>query len=58
MEETSSRFVSLDGSFEVLLHNQTKPTLQDVAFFTEFLQAKGETRSETAEIPPTELNKL
>ena len=33
-------------------------TKRDVASLTAFLQTKGETRSEMAEIPPVELNEL
>ena len=63
----SSRFASLEGSIETFIEeqeNQTtmKKTKRDVAFITEFLQTKGETRIETAEIEtaeilPAELNK-
>ena len=35
-----------------------KKTKRDVALLTEFLQTKGEARSEIAEIPPAELNEL
>ena len=56
----SSRFVSLEGSIEIFIEEQenqitVKKTKQDVALFTEFLQTKGEARSE---IPPAELNEL
>ena len=59
----SSRFASLEGSIETFIEEQenqntVKKTKRDVAFLTEFLQTKGETRSETAEIPPAELNEL
>ena len=36
--------------------NTVKKTKRDVAFITEFLQTKGETRLEIAEILPAELN--
>ena len=59
----SSRFASLEGSTEMFVEEQenqntAKKTKRDVAFLTEFLQRKGETRSETTEIPPAELNEL
>ena len=59
----SSRFASLEGSIETFIEEQenqntVKKTKRDVALFTEFLQTKGEARSEIAEIPPAELNEL
>ena len=59
----SSRFASLEGSIETFIeeqenHNAVKKTKRDVAFITEFLQTKGETRIEIAEILPVELNEL
>ena len=61
--ETSSRFASLDGSIESFIaeeenQNTVKKTKRDVSLLTAFLQRKGETRSEIAEIPPVELNEL
>ena len=35
-----------------------KKTKRDVALLTDFLQTKGETRSEIVQIPPAELNEL
>ena len=63
MAETSSRFASLDGSIESFIaeqenQNSVKKTKQDIALLTAFLQTKGETQSERAEIPPAELNEL
>ena len=57
----SSRFASLEGSIETFIEEQEnqntlKKTKRDVAFITEFLQTKGETRIEIAEILPAELN--
>ena len=53
----SLRFASLEGSIETFIKQQEKKKRKrDVAFLTEFLQTKGETRSEIAEIPPAELN--
>ena len=57
----SSRFASLEGSIETFIEEQenqntVKKTKRDVAFITEFLQTKGETRIEIAEILPAELN--
>ena len=57
----SSRFASLEGSIETFIEEQenqntVKKTERDVAFITEFLQTKGETRIEIAEILPAELN--
>ena len=57
----SSRFASLEGSIETFIEEQenqntAKKTKRDVAFITEFLQTKGETRIEIAEILPAELN--
>ena len=59
----SSRFASLEGSIETFIEEQenqstVKKTKRDVVLLTEFLQAKGGTRSETTEIPPAELNEL
>ena len=57
----SSRFASLEGSIETFIEEQEnqntvkKPKL-DLAFITEFLQTKGETRIEIAEILLAELN--
>ena len=47
----SSRFASLEGSIETFIEeqenqNSVKKTKRDVALLTEFLQTKGETRSE------------
>ena len=57
----SSRFASLEGSIETFIEEQenqntVKKTKRDVAVSTEFLQIKGETRMEIAEILPAELN--
>ena len=58
----SSRFASLEGSIDETFieeqenQNTVKKTKRDVAFITEFLQTKGETRIEIAEILPAELN--
>ena len=57
----SSRFASLECSIETFIEEQenqntVKKTKRDVAFITEFLQTKGETRTEIAEILPAELN--
>ena len=54
----SSRFASLEGSIETFIEEQenqntVKITKRDVAFITEFLQTKGETR---IKILPAELN--
>ena len=51
---------SLEGSIETFIEEQenqhtVKKTKRDVALFTEFLQTKGEARSEIA---PAELNEL
>ena len=55
----SLRFASLEGSIETFIKQQEKKKRKrDVALLTEFLQTKGETRSEIAEIPPIELNEL
>ena len=59
----SLRFSSLEGSIEILTkeqenQNTVKKMKRDVASLTEFLQTRGETRSETAEISPVELNEL
>ena len=59
----SSRFASLEGSIETFIEEQenqntVKRTKREIALLTEFLQTKGETRSETTEVPPAELNKL
>ena len=59
----SSRFAFLEGSIETFIEEQenqntAKKTKRDVAFLTEFLQTKGETRIEIAEILPAELNEL
>ena len=59
--KASSRFASLEGSIETFIEEQenqntAKKTKRDVAFITEFLQTKGETRIEIAEILPAELN--
>ena len=59
----SSRFASLEGSIETFIEEQenqntVKKTKRDVAFLTEFLQTKGETRIEIDEIPPAELNEV
>ena len=56
-----SRFTALKGSIETFIEEQenqntVKKTKRDVAFVTEFLQTKGETRIEIAEILPAELN--
>ena len=56
-----SRFASFEGSIETFIEEQenqntVKKTKRDVAFITEFLQTKGETRIEIAEIFPAELN--
>ena len=55
------RFASLEGSIETFIEEQenqntVKKTKRDVAFITEFLQTKGETQIEIAEILPAELN--
>ena len=57
----SSRFTPLEGSIETFIEEQenqntVKKTKRDFALFTEFLQTKGEARSEIAEIPPVVLN--
>ena len=64
----SSRFAPLEGSIRTLIEEQenqntVKKTKRDVALLTEFLQTKGETRSDTelvwteiAKIPTAELN--
>ena len=57
----SSRFASLEGSIETFIEEQenqntVKKTKRDVAFITEFLQTKEETRIEITEILPAELN--
>ena len=57
----SSRFASLEGSIETFIdeqenQNTVKKTKRDVAFIAEFLQTKGETWIEIAEILPAELN--
>ena len=56
MAETSSRFASFDGSDSFIAEqenqNTVKKTKRDVDFLPAFLQTKGETRSEIAEIPP------
>ena len=59
----SSRSASLESSIETFIEEQenqntVKKTKRDVALSTEFLQTKGETQSEIAEIPPAELNEL
>jgi len=59
----SSRFASLEGSFEIFIEEQenqnaVKTTKRQVALLTEFLQTKRETRREIAEAPPAELNEL
>ena len=56
-----SRFASLEGSIETFIEEQenqntVKKTKRNVAFITEFLQTKEETRIEIAEILPAELN--
>lgn len=63
MAAEAARFVALDGSIESFIagqenQNTAKKTKRDVALLTAFLQTKGETRSEIAEIPPAELNEL
>ena len=53
----SSRIASLEGSIEMLTKEQeNQNTVKKTK--REFLQTKGEKRSETAEIPPAELNEL
>ena len=59
----SSRFAFLESSIETFIEEQenqntVKKTKRDVAVSTEFLQTKGETRMEIAEILPAELNEL
>ena len=63
MAEESSRFVSLDDSVESFIQshenpNTVKKTERDVSLLTKFIQSKGETRNEIADIPPAELNEL
>ena len=59
-----SRFASLEGSIDETFieeqenQNTLKKTKRNVALLTEFLQTKGETRTEIAEIPPAEENEL
>ena len=59
-----SRFASLEGSIDETFieeqenQNTLKKTKRNVALLTEFLQTKGETRTEIAEIPPAEVNEL
>ena len=53
----SSRIASLEGSIEMLTKEQeNQNTVKKTK--REFLQTKGEKRSETAEIPPAELTEL
>ena len=57
----TSRFASLESSIKTFSEEQenqntVNKTKRHVALLTEFLQTKGETLSEIAEIPPAELN--
>ena len=59
----SSTFASLEGSIETFIEEQenqntVKKTKRQVALLTEFLQTKGDLRSEILEIPPAEMNEL